>query len=138
MTEWYADGLFFSCVKCGACCSGAPGYVWLNRGEGEAIAEFLDISREEFFSTYARRVDERYSLKEQSSGDCIFLQREPAGCAVYGVRPLQCRTWPFWPNILLQKTFWDRTAESCPGMNRGSFHSAEEIRSIVEQAHEQD
>ena len=27
--EWYRDGLRFECTRCGACCTGAPGYVWV-------------------------------------------------------------------------------------------------------------
>ena len=28
---WYRDGLRFACTRCGACCTGAPGYVWVDR-----------------------------------------------------------------------------------------------------------
>ena len=35
---WYADGLQFECTQCGDCCTGAPGYVWVNKSEIEALA----------------------------------------------------------------------------------------------------
>ena len=39
-TPWYRDGLAFSCTRCGACCTGAPGYVWVSAEEIEQLAEF--------------------------------------------------------------------------------------------------
>jgi hypothetical protein len=35
---WYKDGLRFTCTGCGDCCTGAPGYVWVNKEEIEALA----------------------------------------------------------------------------------------------------
>ena len=36
---WYADGLRFACTQCGNCCTGEPGFVWVNDAEIAAIAE---------------------------------------------------------------------------------------------------
>jgi Fe-S-cluster containining protein len=52
-------------------------------------------------------------------------------CTIYPVRPLQCRTWPFWTDNLSSPDAWNRAAQTCPGMNRGKqydFVSVEEIR----------
>ena len=35
---WYKDGLQFECSQCGDCCTGAPGYVWVNKQEIAALA----------------------------------------------------------------------------------------------------
>ena len=43
-------------------------------------------------------------------------------CSVYEVRPLQCRTWPFWPENLWSKKTWDHAAKRCHGMNAGHRH----------------
>lgn len=128
MPEWYSEGLCFSCTGCGACCTGAPGYVWLKQGEGQRIAGFLGIGYEEFIETYTIYEYSRYSLKELSGGDCVFFNADARQCTVYPVRPMQCRLWPFWKHILLNRENWDKTAESCPGMNRGGMYSAEEIQ----------
>ena len=37
---WYQDGLRFRCTRCGHCCTGTPGNVWINEEEIAAIAEF--------------------------------------------------------------------------------------------------
>ncbi len=38
---WYQDGLKFRCTGCGDCCTGAPGYVWVNKEEIAALAVYL-------------------------------------------------------------------------------------------------
>jgi Fe-S-cluster containining protein len=35
---WYKEGLRFKCTACGDCCTGAPGFVWVNKEEMEALA----------------------------------------------------------------------------------------------------
>jgi len=42
-TVWYAHGLHFECTRCGDCCRGAPGYVWVREEEVERIARFLGM-----------------------------------------------------------------------------------------------
>src|SRR5262249_1390597 len=37
---WYQDGLRFECTRCGKCCSGFPGFVWVSEAELQAIADF--------------------------------------------------------------------------------------------------
>jgi len=40
---------------------------------------------------------------------CVFL--DPFGqCSIYDVRPVQCRTYPFWPSLLESKEDWDNEA----------------------------
>ena len=93
---WYRDGLAFSCTRCGACCTGAPGYVWVSPEEIARLAEFRGETVEQFAAKFVRRVKDRYSLIEKPGGDCIFWDKQ-AGCTVYPARPVQCQTWPFWP-----------------------------------------
>lgn len=38
-------------------------------------------------------------LKNQANGDCVFL-RDGKQCTVYGARPLQCSTYPWWPELM--------------------------------------
>ena len=133
--KWYSDGLTFECQGCGNCCSGPEeGYVWINKREIEAMAAQLQITAKEFKDTYCRRVALKYSLKEKSpSHDCLFLEKRPEGgmgCELYQVRPLQCRTWPFWKTNLANKRSWDEAAEDCPGMNRGRLFSRSEIEAV--------
>jgi uncharacterized protein len=123
---WYADGLQFACTRCGNCCTGAPGFVWVNDDEVRAIAEFRGEPVEEVLGLYTRRAGSRRSLKEKANGDCVFYDRV-AGCTVYPVRPRQCRTWPFWECNTQTPEAWARAAADCPGCNKGELIPAEEI-----------
>jgi len=131
--KWYQAGLRFSCTGCGNCCTGEPGYVWLTREEIGGIARFLGRGDEWLAKEQLRRVGFRYSLTEKSDGDCVFLKRTAdgkRGCSIYPVRPLQCRTWPFWTCNLKSPEMWAEAGESCPGMNNGQTYNYDQIESI--------
>jgi Fe-S-cluster containining protein len=132
---WYADGLRFSCTQCGNCCSGDPGYVWATREEIAKIAAFLGRPDGWLDPAHLRRVGLRYSLTEKPDGDCIFLSREggKSACTIYPVRPLQCRTWPFWPENLESAGAWQKTGKKCPGLNHGSHYTFVQIETIRKQ-----
>ena len=128
-TPWYADGLQFTCSQCGDCCTGAPGFVWVNKEEIAKLAELVDMSVEEFESQYVRKVGIRKSLKEFSNGDCVFFDNQSRKCEVYEGRPRQCRTWPFWDSNLKSKEAWAETCEVCPGSGQGRLYQLDEIES---------
>ena len=134
--KWYAAGLAFECQQSGRCCSGAPGYVWVSKQEIEAIARQLGRADGKLDRQYLRRVGLRHSLTEKPDGDCIFLVRgkgqgqDSASCAIYSVRPTQCRTWPFWDSNLKSPDAWNSAAMNCPGMNRGPVHAFVRIEEL--------
>src|SRR5687768_2223484 len=71
--------------------------------------------------------------KELAPGDPVPLRRKV--CSVYPVRPLQCRTWPFWPENLSSEKAWDHAAKRCHGMNApGRTFSINQIHSIRDAA----
>lgn len=125
---WYAAGLRFDCSRCGACCSGAPGYVWIGSGEAAAAAAHLGLGIREFLARYARRVPGGVSLREDASGRCLLFDD---GCRIYPVRPAQCRTYPFWARIVADRSSWEREAASCPGIGAGPLHGRERIRAAA-------
>jgi uncharacterized protein len=124
---WYKDGLRFTCSQCGDCCSGAPGYVWVNNEEIAALAALVGMSVAAFEDEYVRQVGIRKSLKEFPSGDCIFLDPATRGCTVYDARPRQCRTWPFWDSNLKGPADWAHTCSVCPGSGKGKLYQLEQI-----------
>lgn len=123
---WYRDGLRFGCTRCGNCCTGEPGYVWVNEAELIAIAEFRQEPLEEVTGLYSYQVGKRRSLREKLNGECVFYERE-SGCTIYSVRPRQCRTWPFWESNVATPEAWEATCKVCPGSGHGQLISAEEI-----------
>ena len=123
---WYQDGLRFRCTRCGHCCTGDPGNVWVNDEEIEALADYLHETPYEVTALYTRRAGRGSSLREKANGDCVFYDREQ-GCTVYPIRPRQCRTWPFWESNVSTPEAWKKTCEACPGSDHGELISAEEI-----------
>jgi len=128
---WYRDGLRFTCTRCGNCCTGAPGFVWVSPEELATLADYLGQPVEQVFALHTRVVNGEMSLNEKPDGDCVFWDRK-AGCTVYEARPTQCRTWPFWQSTTKTKADWKRTQESCPGAGKGELFSAEEITRRVQ------
>jgi Fe-S-cluster containining protein len=124
--SWYHDGLRFRCTLCGHCCTGSPGFVWVNQAEIEAIAAQRGESAEEVLGLYTWSASRGRSLREKANGDCIFYDRRQ-GCTIYPVRPRQCRTWPFWESNVRTPEAWHQTCEVCPGSGQGELISAEEI-----------
>ena len=136
-TPWYSQGLHFKCTGCGQCCTGSPGYIWVSEDEIQAIAHYLDLSVEAFARQYLRRVKGRFSLLElPKSYDCIFLKENK--CQIYAVRPTQCRTYPWWPQLLKSEKEWQEAARFCEGIQRDAplvpLEVIEEQRTLQEQA----
>lgn len=123
---WYRDGLRFQCTRCGNCCTGTPGFVWLSEAELHTLANYLGEDAEQFAALYTRRVGARRSLREKSNFDCIFYDQH-TGCTVYEARPAQCRTWPFWDSNVRSVQAWQQTCSVCPGAGMGELIPAEEI-----------
>ena len=143
---WYADGLAFTCTQCGNCCTGGPGVVWISREEIVRLADFLKITPEETVEKYCRTVDGKLTLTEfrntRGEFDCVFLHEAPGKpdksgvvqprrtCTVYPVRPLQCRTWPFWTENLVSEAVWNKSGRRCPGINQGKKWPVDRIHEM--------
>lgn len=130
---WYSEGLEFECTGCGECCTGGPGYCWVTEEECGEIAAYLKISVKELGRKYLRTVHGRLSLTERSKNyDCVFLENKR--CTIYPVRPKQCRTYPWWPEVLKDKKSWEEEAIRCEGIRCGaqkvSFEKIQEQLSI--------
>jgi len=128
---WYHNGLRFECTGCGDCCTGDPGYVWVNQEEIDTLAAVVGLEAAEFESRYVRRVGNRRSLVELSGGDCVFFDNSVRRCSVYEVRPRQCRTWPFWQSNVAAPDAWRETCQACPGAGQGPVVPLEKIEAEV-------
>ncbi|RMD84908.1 MAG: YkgJ family cysteine cluster protein [Candidatus Dadabacteria bacterium] len=115
---WYASGLRFACTRCGACCRGATGYVWVTPNEARALAAWFGTGADEFGRKYLRRVGGRYALLERPTGECVLLEGDR--CSAYPVRPRQCRSYPFWDQNLRSPAAWGKAAACCEGISAAS------------------
>jgi Fe-S-cluster containining protein len=125
---WYHAGLRFRCTRCGHCCTGEPGFVWVGDADIAAIAAFRGETVEEVTGLCTKRTPRGVSLREKANGDCVFYDLEQ-GCTIYPVRPPQCCTWPFWESNVATPEDWQHTCEVCPGSGKGELIPVEEITS---------
>ncbi|MHB8345835.1 MAG: YkgJ family cysteine cluster protein [Acidiferrobacterales bacterium] len=125
--EWITS-LRFRCTGCGDCCTGGPDhYVEIRQGEKEAIRDFLGLSKRWFRRRYVVQVyDQMEGIRLGVDGRCPFLL-DDHHCRVYPVRPLQCRTYPWWPE-LIQPAAWKAEARRCEGIGRGPVIAPATIR----------
>ena len=126
-------GLRFECTQCSFCCTGSPGYVWLSDADIDALCAFLGMDFQEFAKTFCGYVEVEggfaLSLREKAHYDCIFL--EAGNCSVYTARPIQCRSYPFWEEILDSEKNWKEEAAYCPGIGKGDFVPPQRIAEAV-------
>lgn len=127
---WGKGGLEFSCLGCGRCCRGDPGGIFLTLMEELRAARFLQMDLERFRRSCETDRWRFRSLRERSGGACLFLD-DRGRCGIYRVRPLACRSWPFWPELLKSSQAWDEAARRCPGMNQGRRWSPRRIEAIL-------
>ena len=107
-----------ACEACGGhCCTGESGYIWAKYEEIEKMAAFVNLSVEDFATMYLKKVKHRYSLIEKQLAPdnfaCIFFDASKKRCTIYPVRPLQCRTFPFWEQF---KNDEEEVRKECPGI----------------------
>jgi Fe-S-cluster containining protein len=108
-----------ACEDCaGYCCTGESGYTWVSEQEITRIADYLGQDIDSFVGDYLVRVGSRFCVREvkiQGGFYCLFFDEKKRQCAIYDVRPAQCRTFPFW------EYFRDNPEEAireCPGACR--------------------
>ncbi|MDR0456093.1 MAG: YkgJ family cysteine cluster protein [Treponema sp.] len=135
---FHAAGLLFSCTRCSSCCRHESGFVYLSEPDLSRLANEFKMEYTAFIKTWCRWVSfsgdsERLALKEKSNFDCIFWKDagDIVGCTVYQARPLQCRVFPFWDNVVCSPEAWETAGRACPGINTGELHSREKIENFL-------
>ncbi|MFA5073005.1 MAG: YkgJ family cysteine cluster protein [Nitrospirota bacterium] len=128
--QFYKEGLRFTCQGDGKCCltRGKYGYVYLSFSDRKRLAKHFYMTTTEFTAAYTKKTDGLYELV-YTREDCPFLKENR--CSVYPARPWQCRTWPFWPENMNEKTWEQEVLRDCPGAGKGRLYSREEIKEIL-------
>ncbi len=134
MPAWWKDGLPFGCTQCGKCCHargepGSPGeiaHVAVNEREQRDLARHLGLELQEFQDRFTEADADGYRGLRFAQGACVFLKG--SSCSVHEVKPVQCRTWPFWPELLRSRAAYAREVQSfCPGSRSGALVPAASI-----------
>ncbi len=131
---WWKAGLPFSCQQSGKCCHqrGGYGYVYVNPTERQRLAEHFGLSLGAFNRKYTVSEEDGSRILRFVDRACVFL--EDGLCSVHENKPVQCRTWPFWEELLESPETYAREVKSfCPGSHSGPVVAASEIRAQMEE-----
>ena len=126
-----AGGLRFECTRCGLCCT-RPGPVLFPPADLARAARFLGSSPGGLARKYRMtRRDGVNVLDAGEAGACPF-HVEGRGCSIYRARPTQCRTFPFWPEIVRRRRSWENAGRGCEGIGRGRRIGVEAIERALQ------
>jgi Fe-S-cluster containining protein len=123
----------FQCQSgCVRCCE-QQGFVYVTREDIARLAEHVGISRAEFKRRYLCGSAPLLRFRKQRHKQCPFLLAD--GCSVHAIKPLQCSSFPYWPELLASADERRSAAKYCPGMNRGPVVNGETARAVAAQVH---
>ena len=124
--------LRFECSQCGLCCCGGDDYyVAINQADMKRLCDYLDISLKWLKQRYVAHLGHAlYTIRMNQKGCCVFLQSDNS-CNIYPVRPVQCRTYPFWPELLDSRKSWNLESRRCEGINRGNIVPLKTVKSAL-------
>lgn len=118
----------FECQKsCGGkCCSMGwdkkSDFVFLTKRDRQKISKYLNVKVTDFafkgeflFTRFTKKISRQWALNNLT-GTCQFL--ENGRCGIYEVRPTQCKTFPFWPELMFKGAYM-ALKEFCPGIGKG-------------------
>ena len=121
---WYKDGLRFECQPgCTACCK-AAGRVLCPRTEYKQLADAFGVDKDTLLKDY---IDDfgAVGLMKMEGGNPICLGA--TGCLIHKDKPTPCKTFPWWPQVIVSEESWEYIKQQCPGIGKGRLYSVEEI-----------
>ncbi|HWZ31052.1 MAG TPA: YkgJ family cysteine cluster protein [Bryobacteraceae bacterium] len=131
--------LRFECQRgCINCCD-QEGFVYLTKTDLKRAAKFTGMSARAFESKYVYRTAHTLRFRKPPDKQCPFL--EGHGCGIHPAKPTQCRTFPFWPELVEDPAAWKRTSRFCPGIGKGpliQIGTAMEIAEVQRKAYPDD
>ena len=121
----------YKCNKCPGYCCSYP-VIPLKKRDVERLAEHFGLSFKDARRKFTKvDGDEPYAMRRKEDVHfgriCRFFDTKERRCTVYEARPVQCRTWPFWPENVESPEDWEHVTQICPGSGKGRHYSADEI-----------
>ena len=114
-----SNNMRFSCQPgCTKCCE-VRGFVYLTEEDLTRAASYLGVRPEAFEAAYVIRYPTLLRLRKPPNSQCHFLTKD--GCSIHRVKPVQCRIYPFWPELVENRAAWLAEARSCPGIGKGDL-----------------
>ena len=129
--------LRFECTGCGGCCTGRGNarieyYVAVTPAEQRRIRKYLGVSDAWFKRRYLMRFEDGDESLRWAGDRCVFLDGDRR-CRIYPARPVQCLTYPFWPELVGSKSAWRAEARHCEGIHRGAVVPLARVRRALRQ-----
>lgn len=126
--------LRFECTGCGACCTqrGPYAHVYVNAAERSQLAAHLEMSPKVFSRRYTFVDEQGWRQLRFVHGACTFLDPVTRRCSVYTARPIQCRTYPYWPELFGPRGWTDAAKRDCEGMGRGVPAARAEVIAAID------
>jgi uncharacterized protein len=109
------------------------GEVYLTEEDLVRIAVHLSLDAADFDARYVHRTSRSLRLRKPPGRQCLFHQDKR--CSIHAVKPVQCRVFPYWPEIIESEATWNEAAQHCPGMNKGALIQIEVVKQISEEMH---
>jgi Fe-S-cluster containining protein len=121
----------FECQSgCTKCCE-QQGFVYLTEEDIPRLAEYLGVSQAVFEQRYVYRTKNLQRLRVPRGKQCPFLN--DGGCSVHPAKPLQCRAFPYWPELAGNKRNWEKVGKWCPGIGKGELVNIALAREVAEE-----
>jgi Fe-S-cluster containining protein len=125
-------GVRFTCQSgCTNCCQ-QEGRVYLTEDDVVRAAKFVGMTAKAFEKKYVYRTRNELRFRKPRGKQCSFLLEH--GCGIHPAKPTQCRTFPYWPELVENKTAWKWIGTYCPGIGKGPLI---QIGTALEMAEEQ-
>jgi uncharacterized protein len=83
------------------------------------MALHVGLSAKAFEDKYVVRFKHLLRLRKPLGSQCHFLK--DGGCSVHPVKPVQCRLYPFWPELVENRAKWEGERAVCPGIGKGEL-----------------
>ena len=123
---WEKAPVHFECdPDCFKCCV-KPGVVYMNRKDVRDAAKYLKLSQNRFKSEFLNKEHDMWYINVEEDNPCPFLTFD--GCSIHEVKPVQCKTYPFWRENMETLRHWELAAGFCPGVGRGSLQLPKAIK----------
>ena len=105
------------------------GEVYLTEQDLDRIAAHLHVTPAAFEEKYVHRTKRTLRLRKPPGRQCLFHRDNR--CSIHVVKPVQCRVFPYWPELIESQDTWSEAGRTCPGINNGPLIQIETARQIA-------
>lgn len=119
-TSWrfeYPKRVGFTCNRCSRCCGDTEDenrHVLLLKNDAERISKSTLLDIYKFAEKVTGSEPYGYEMRKNENGKCFFLKNNL--CAIYKIRPLICRFYPFQLKDLGNNNYSFSYTDRCPGI----------------------